>query len=96
MHVLNKDMNKVKTFLLKNRGIVVPFSTRGVHAKLELDIYMLHKALKTLCSTGYCEKVGAWQHAWYFVTNEGMDKLMNELGKEDLYTAENTEVAAKI
>lgn len=80
MFVASKDTYTVKRFLHLNKGIVVPFSTQGTNEKLNINNYMLHKALKTLESKEYVSKIGNWQHAWYFVTEEGDKKLREEVG----------------
>lgn len=78
--ILNKEMYTLKRFLHTNKGIVMPFSTRGVHEKLEISNDILHRALKKLAFEKYVEKHGNWQHAWYFVTEDGDKKLKEEVG----------------
>lgn len=76
----SKDMYAVKRFLNLNKGIVMPFSKQGTHEKLEISNYIVHKTLRTLMSKEYLYKIGNWQHAWYFVTEEGDRKLREEVG----------------
>ncbi|KAI5168744.1 hypothetical protein PAEPH01_0382 [Pancytospora epiphaga] len=80
MFVGSKDMYTVKRFLLQNKGLVMPFSKQGVHDKLNIENVYVHKALRTLESKEYVSKVGNWQHAWYFVTEEGDRMLHDEVG----------------
>ena len=80
MFVGSADTYTVKRFLHLNKGIVVPFCKQGTNEKLGVNTYLLHKALKTLESKEYISKIGNWQHAWYFVTEEGDKKLRDEVG----------------
>lgn len=80
MFVGSKDTYAIKRFLHLNKGIVIPFCKQGMHEKLNIDNYLVHKALKTLTSNEYLHKIGNWQHAWYFVTEEGDRKLREEVG----------------
>lgn len=79
MFVGCKETYAIKRFLHLNKGIVMPFSKLGVHEKLNINNYLIHKALRTLESKEYVEKIGNWQHAWYFVTEEGDRKLREEV-----------------
>lgn len=81
--VKNREMYLVKRFLLENKGICINFNKLGANNVLDLSNYIIHKALKTLESKGYLEKYGAWQHAWYFVTPDGNNKLEEEVGNPD-------------
>ncbi|OQS53809.1 hypothetical protein EHP00_1631 [Ecytonucleospora hepatopenaei] len=81
--VKNKEMYLIKKFLLENKGMVIGFSKLHTNDKVPLSNYIVHKALRTLTSKGYLEKHGAWQHAWYFVTEEGHSKLEEEVGTEE-------------
>ena len=80
MHILNRDAHSIKRFLHLNKGIVVPFNKLGVHSELKIEMLLVHKYLKTLTSRNYVTKYGNWQHAWYFVTEEGDKKLREEVG----------------
>lgn len=80
MFVSCKDTYAIKRFLHLNKGIVVPFTRQGCHPKLNINNYLVEKALKTLVSKEYLTKIGNWQHAWYFVTEEGDRKLREEVG----------------
>lgn len=80
MYVLNRDAYAIKRFLHVNKGIVVPFSKIGVHQTLKIDMVLVHKYLKTLASKQYLTKIGNWQHAWYFVTEEGEKMLREQVG----------------
>lgn len=80
MHVLNRNAHAIKRFLHLNKGIVVPFSKLGVHQELKIEMILVHRYLKTLTSKNYLAKYGNWQHAWYFVTEEGDKKLREEVG----------------
>lgn len=80
MYVLNRDAYAIKRFLHVNKGIVVPFSKLGVHQALKIDMVLVHKYLKTLASKQYLMKIGNWQHAWYFVTEEGEKMLREQVG----------------
>jgi predicted transcriptional regulator len=63
-----------------NKGMVVPFSKRGVNDSLGIENGVVHSALKTLLSKGYLTKIGNWQHAWYYVTEDGDMILREEVG----------------
>lgn len=79
MVVLNKEMYALKRFLHLNKGIVVPFSRRGTHETLQISNDTIHRALRDLSFKEYVTKIGNWQHAWYFVTEEGDKKLKEEV-----------------
>jgi len=81
LRVLNKTTHDVKRFLFLNKGIVMPFSKLGVHPQLNMEMERVHKCLKTLKSQNYIEKLGNWQHAWFFVTEEGYKMLKEEVGR---------------
>ncbi|ELA42176.1 uncharacterized protein VICG_00819 [Vittaforma corneae ATCC 50505] len=81
LQVVNRDTYAIKRFLFQNKGIVVPFSKLGVHPVLKIEMAKLNKCLKTLVSKKYVEKIGNWQHAWYFVTEDGQKKLKEEVEK---------------
>lgn len=83
MLVLNRDAYAIKRFLFSNKGIVVPFSKLGVHPELKLEMTTVHTYLKTLASKNYLQKIGNWQHAWFFVTEEGFKKLKEEVEKPE-------------
>ncbi len=80
MFVGTQNMYDIKRFLYKNKGMVIPFSKIGEHSVLKINNFLIHKALKTLHSKNYLEKIGNWQHAWYFLTEEGDKKLKEEVG----------------
>ncbi|KAL6121171.1 hypothetical protein NUSPORA_01948 [Nucleospora cyclopteri] len=94
MFVKNREMYKVKQFLLEKKGMVIPFKKLGIHPKLEITNYMVHKALRTLESKKYVTKYGAWQHAWFFVTPEGDKMLREEVGLPEEKREEEIEVKA--
>lgn len=83
LKVVNRDTHSIKRFLFTNKGIVVPFSKQGVHPDLKIEMIVLAKCLKTLASKKYVEKIGNWQHAWYFVTEEGYKRLKEEVEMPD-------------
>ena len=70
----------VKRYLHRNKGIVVPFKPNDMNPVFSVTNYMVHKALRTLASKNYVEKIGNWQHAWYFVTEDGEKMLRTEVG----------------
>ncbi|KAI4292866.1 hypothetical protein PAPHI01_2140 [Pancytospora philotis] len=77
MFVKFGEMHCLKRFLNVHKGIVMPFSKLGEHPELRVRNELVHKALKTLESKKYVTKIGNWQHAWYFVTEEG-DRMLRE------------------
>ncbi|KAM0679922.1 hypothetical protein GINT2_001863 [Glugoides intestinalis] len=79
MRVLNREQYAIKRFLFQNKGIVLPFSKLGVHPELKLELLVINSCIKTLVSANYLEKFGNWQHAWYFVTEEGYKRLKDEV-----------------
>lgn len=81
LQVVNRDIHAIKRFLFQNKGIVVPFSKLGVHPVLKIEMMKVNKCLKTLASKKYVEKIGNWQHAWYFVTEDGYKNLKEEVEK---------------
>lgn len=81
LRVLNKATYDIKRFLFVNKGIVMPFSKLGVHQQLNMENERVYKCLKTLVSQKYVEKVGNWQHAWFFVTEDGYKRLREEVEK---------------
>lgn len=83
MFVKNREMYAVKRYLLKNKGMVMPFSKEGTHETLGISNFIVHKALRTLASKGYLEQHGAWQHVWFFVTEEGNENLNEEVGLDE-------------
>ena len=80
MFVSSADTYAIKRFLHRNKGLVVPFCKVGAHPILNINNYMVQKAMRTLASKKYVEKVGNWQHAWYFVTEDGEKLLKEEVG----------------
>lgn len=93
MKVSNAEVYAFKRFLYKNKGIVVPMSTRGAHPKLQIPFLTIKTMLKTFVSKGILEKYGNWQHVWYFLTEEG-EKLLKDTVElpEELFAQEQLEI----
>ncbi|KAI5149517.1 small subunit ribosomal protein S10e [Enteropsectra breve] len=79
MFVGGDDMLTIKRFLHLNAGIVVSFKKSIMNPDLNIKNEIVIKALKTLTSKQYLDKMGNWQHGWYFVTPEGRERLKKEV-----------------
>nr|ANM86211.1 40S ribosomal protein S10-1 [Stygiella incarcerata] len=76
------NRRKIYEYLFKE-GVVIALNDlqRGRHSE-DLDVPNLHvvKLMQSFKSRGYVKETYAWRHHYYYLTNEGIDYLREQLG----------------
>ncbi|KAI5172750.1 small subunit ribosomal protein S10e [Nematocida sp. LUAm3] len=86
MIIPTKEIKRVHEFIFKNGCIVVEDNaTFDMHPMIDVTNHKVMKIVRSLTSKGVLTRQFIWRHAYYTITNEGVEWLRRKLylGEEE-------------
>lgn len=83
MRITSDQIVQIKEYLFENGIILTNDTPQAIHNELNIADKKIMSYLKTLISKGYVQKTFVWQHGYYFLTDEGVEWLRDDLCMEE-------------
>lgn len=83
MRLSTNEMIKIKSYFFKEGVCLVEDRTEDPHPDLGINSKEVMKMFKSLVSKGIARKTFVWRHAYYFITQAGIEMLKDEFCLEE-------------
>ncbi|ELQ76675.1 40s ribosomal protein s10 [Trachipleistophora hominis] len=83
MNLTRDEMLTIKKYFFREGVCLVEEKSNQPHPELEINDKQVMKFMTSLVSKGLARKQFNWRHAYFFITDEGIDALKKDLSLED-------------
>lgn len=83
MKLTREEMLTIKKYFFREGVCLVEEKSGQIHPELEINDKEVMKFMISLVSKGFARKQFVWRHAYFFITDDGIDALKKDLSLDE-------------